>query len=157
MRRLAVLGFIGWCLFIGGTSNTVIRPHEFFAWFASHIFTDEVSFRRFVAFWGYSWFFFVKSWHVAEFAILCSLTLAFLNRVAPSAPRRNIATSVIFCMIFALSDEYHQTFIPGRGGTWTDVGIDFIGIFSVGTMAFYRVGSLEVSTAAEGCEAGARR
>jgi hypothetical protein len=157
MRWLPVLGFLGWCLFIGGTSNTVVRPHDFFAWFASHVFTDEASFRRFVTFWGYSWFFIVKGWHVAEFVILCSLITAFLNRIGRSSPRRNIVISMIFCVVFALVDEYHQTFIPGRGGTWTDVGFDCIGVFSTGIIVLYRALRLEVATAAEGCGTGARQ
>jgi len=135
MRWLGVVAFFGWCLFIVGTSSTVIRPHEFFAWFAAHVFTDDASFRRFVVFWGYSWFLIVKGWHAAEFAILCLLCSAFLNRVARSSPSRNILISVIFCVFFALADEYHQTFIPGRGGTWTDVGIDCIGTFTAALAA----------------------
>jgi VanZ family protein len=66
-------------------------------------------------------------WHVAEFAILCSFSLARSNRVSRSTPRRNLIISVILCIIFALADEYHLTFIPDRGGTWTDVGIDCYG------------------------------
>jgi hypothetical protein len=138
MKWLAVLLLLGWCSFIAATSNTVVRPHEFFAWFASHVFTDQVSFRRFVVFWGYGWFVIVKRWHVAEFAILYSLTLIFLNRIARSTPYRNILISVFFCAAFALADEYHQTYIPGRGGTWIDVAIDCLGILSVGMVVLLR-------------------
>ena len=60
MRWLGVVAFLAWCLFLVATSSTVIRPHDFLAWFAAHVFTDEVSFRRFVVFWGYSWFIIVK-------------------------------------------------------------------------------------------------
>jgi hypothetical protein len=137
-KWIAVLAVLAWCSFIAGTSNTVVRPHDFFAWLASHVFTDQVSFHRFVVFWGYSWFLIVKSWHAAEFAILCSLILIFLNQVARSTPYRNILISVLFCATFALADEYHQTYIPGRGGTWTDVGIDCLGILSVGMIVLLR-------------------
>lgn len=34
-----------------------------------------------------------------------------------------------FCVAFAASDEFHQTFIEGRGPSIKDVGIDSIGIF----------------------------
>jgi VanZ like family len=138
MKWTAVLAFLVWCSLIAITSNTVVRPHDFFAWMGSHVFTDQASFHRFVVFWGYSWFVIVKSWHVAEFAILCSLTLMFLTRVARSTPFRNILLSVLFCTAFALADEYHQTYVPGRGGTWTDVGIDCIGILSVCMVALIR-------------------
>ena len=135
MKRLAIVAFLGWCLLIAGTSSTVVRPHEFFAWFAAHVFTDEASLRRFVRFWGYSWFVIVKGWHAAEFAILCGLCSAFLNRVARWTPRRVLGIAVTFWVVFALADEYHQTFLPGRGGTWTDVGFDCIGIIAAGILA----------------------
>lgn len=36
----------------------------------------------------------------------------------------------VFCVLFALLDEYHQSFVAGRGPSLRDVGIDSIGIFS---------------------------
>jgi VanZ like family len=138
MKWIMMLSSLAWCSFIAATSHTVVRPHDFFAWMASHVFTNQESFDRFVVFWGYSWFVIVKSWHAAEFAILCSLTLMFLNRVARSAPCQNILLSILFCTAFAVADEYHQTYVPGRGGTWIDVGIDCIGILSVGMVALIR-------------------
>ena len=41
-----------------------------------------------------------------------------------------ILISSLFCVFFALADEYHQTFVTGRGGTWADVGIDCLGVFA---------------------------
>jgi VanZ family protein len=32
-----------------------------------------------------------------------------------------------FSFIFAMTDEFHQSFIPGRSAKWSDVGIDLIG------------------------------
>jgi VanZ family protein len=40
------------------------------------------------------------------------------------------------CALFAIADEYHQTFVPGRGGTWTDVAIDGIGIVIAALLAW---------------------
>ncbi|RMG70708.1 MAG: hypothetical protein D6722_08255 [Bacteroidetes bacterium] len=31
------------------------------------------------------------------------------------------------CVLYAASDEYHQTFVPGRGASPVDVGIDSLG------------------------------
>ena len=31
------------------------------------------------------------------------------------------------CFLIALSDEFLQTFIPGRGAEWLDIGMDSIG------------------------------
>ena len=30
-------------------------------------------------------------------------------------------------VLYAMTDEYHQSFVPGRGPRWTDVGIDAAG------------------------------
>jgi VanZ family protein len=32
-----------------------------------------------------------------------------------------------FCILYALSDEYHQYFVPGRHSNWSDILIDSIG------------------------------
>ncbi len=37
------------------------------------------------------------------------------------------AVSLLFCLAYAASDEYHQTFTSGRCGSPTDVCIDFSG------------------------------
>ncbi len=37
-------------------------------------------------------------------------------------------TGGVFCIIFAFFDEYHQSFVAGRGPSLRDVGIDGIGI-----------------------------
>ncbi len=34
-----------------------------------------------------------------------------------------------FCVSFAMGDEYHQSFVAGRGPSWRDVLIDSVGIF----------------------------
>lgn len=38
-----------------------------------------------------------------------------------------LGVSFVFCMLYAVSDEYHQTFIQGRSGSITDVLIDCAG------------------------------
>jgi hypothetical protein len=120
---------LAWCGFIIATSSTVILPHDFFAWMASRVFTEEATFRRFLVFWRYSWFVIVKGWHAVEFALLFLFIWALLNQLSrlKLKPRRNILLAAILCALFAISDEYHQTFVPGRGGTWTDVVIDCVG------------------------------
>jgi hypothetical protein len=119
---------LGWCALIAATSSTVILPHDFFAWLGAHVFKDDASFRRFVAFWRYSWFAIVKGWHAAEFAVLLLLVYAVLGKYDPGARPRNLVIAATLCLLFAISDEYHQTFIPGRGGTWSDVAIDSLGV-----------------------------
>ncbi|MBS3783599.1 MAG: VanZ family protein, partial [Anaerolineae bacterium] len=31
-------------------------------------------------------------------------------------------------LLYALSDEYHQTFVPGRQGSLVDVAVDGVGV-----------------------------
>jgi VanZ like family len=137
-RRLWLLFALAWCGLIAGTSSTVVLPHDFFAWVGSRVFTNEEAFRAFVVFWRYGWFAIVKGWHAAEFAILFALVLLSLDRLAQSRPRRNIIVAFVLCVLFAVSDEYHQTFVPGRGGTWSDVAIDSIGISLAALVACLR-------------------
>jgi VanZ like family len=127
-----------WCALIVATSSTVIFPHDFFAWLAAHVLKDEADLRRFAAFWGYSWFAIVKGWHAAEFAILFVLVFAILDRYNRSGFGRNFALTSALCVLFAISDEYHQTFVPGRGGTWRDVAIDGLGVGLAGAFVWLR-------------------
>ena len=32
-------------------------------------------------------------------------------------------------VLFAISDEFHQSFVPGRTASFMDIGLDLIGIF----------------------------
>jgi hypothetical protein len=133
-----ILAALAWGGLIAASSSTVILPHDFFAWLAAHVLRDEASLRRFAAFWGYSWFAIVKGWHAAEFAILFLLVFWIFDRLRPEASRRNLAVAAILAALFAMSDEYHQTFVPGRGGTWKDVGIDCLGIGLAGALVWLR-------------------
>ena len=40
-----------------------------------------------------------------------------------------ILATVVFCTLYGVSDEFHQSFIPGRCATGWDVLTDFIGSF----------------------------
>lgn len=117
-----------WAAFIALTSSTVVTPSAFFDWISSNLFTSDEAFQRFVDFWGVSWFAIVKSWHALAFAFLFVLLLIAFNGWSNASRRRNVLLAAAVAVLFALTDEYHQTFVQGRGGTWTDVGIDSIGI-----------------------------
>lgn len=58
-----------------------------------------------------------KAGHMAVFAILWALARRPLGDV------RGLA----FTVLYAMSDEYHQTFVPGRAGAWSDVAFDAAG------------------------------
>lgn len=63
-----------------------------------------------------------KGAHFAAYAILAALAY----RAAAGWPRPFLA-AFLFTILYAASDEYHQTFIPGRNGTVVDVLIDAAG------------------------------
>lgn len=125
--RIGILALV-WCGLIFASSSTVILPHDFFAWIAAHLLPNEESLHSFVLFWGASWFVIVKGWHAIEFGIVFWLILAVADRLSPRSAAGNFAITITLAVLFAMSDEYHQTFVPERGGTYVDVSIDTLGI-----------------------------
>ena len=71
--------------------------------------------------------------HMTEYAILEILNYLFLYQVTRRKLIRinRIATatagSIVATFIYACLDEYHQTFVPNRGGCFSDVLIDMRG------------------------------
>jgi VanZ family protein len=66
--------------------------------------------------------------HTAEYAVLGALLVRALRRPEPA---------VILGVLYAVSDELHQTFVPGRHGSPVDVAIDSVGIV-LGIVAWQR-------------------
>ncbi len=62
-----------------------------------------------------------KAAHITIFALL------WLTFARATAWRRPIAATV-FALLYAGSDEFHQTFVEGRHGSVSDVAIDAIGM-----------------------------
>lgn len=62
--------------------------------------------------------------HMGTYALL---TLLWWRALAPFTTRPLIAAAVI-SFLYAISDEYHQSFIEGRHGSPVDVLIDSVGI-----------------------------
>ena len=62
--------------------------------------------------------------HFTEYLILCILLINVLNL---SRVKHKYIISIIICIIYAFTDEYHQTFINGRTGQILDVLIDSSG------------------------------
>lgn len=57
--------------------------------------------------------------HAGEYAVLGALLLRATGRAG---------LAVALGALYAVSDEIHQTFVPGRAGSPVDVGIDTLGI-----------------------------
>lgn len=70
-----------------------------------------------------------KLGHITEYFIL-GVTVAFPLYVYGVRGFALIIVAGIFCVAFAAFDEYHQSFVAGRGPSVRDVAIDSIGIFS---------------------------
>lgn len=68
-----------------------------------------------------------KGGHMLGYALLAA---AYLRGLAPAGgrpARREILTAVLLASLYAVSDEFHQSFVPGRESTPADVGIDVLG------------------------------
>jgi len=67
--------------------------------------------------------------HVFEFFVL---TLLFLRAGNGSWPSMSVKAKAIlgglFAVLYAVSDEIHQSFVPGRGPSAIDVLIDTVGV-----------------------------
>ena len=124
---------------IFGTSCTVIRPQEFFAIVARSTGAGPESMARFALFWGVCWFAVVKGWHVAEFAVLTYLCAAALRWWFGRWTTRIVIAAMLFGVAFAASDEWHQSFVPDRYGTFQDVLIDSLGVLLAGSILLVRV------------------
>jgi len=70
-----------------------------------------------------------KGGHITEYAILSILLFRAFQSLF--AARKALILSAFVAVLYAVSDEYHQTFIPLREGTIRDVFIDSIGVLIV--------------------------
>lgn len=139
-RFLVPLLLAAWVALIFGTSCTVLRPHEFFELIQKLAFLSDDAMEGFRGFWGAGGYLLVvKGWHVAEFAILTLLCAAAARWLFGRFDSWTIGGSMLFCILFAISDEWHQTFIPDRYGTVMDVFIDALGIAIAGGYLCWRL------------------
>ena len=60
-----------------------------------------------------------KGAHMVAYALLALLARRAGLELGPAA---------VLAAVYAVSDEFHQTFIPGRNGTVADVLIDLVGV-----------------------------
>ena len=66
-----------------------------------------------------------KLGHVTGYLVLTLLLLRALRRSGVAAA---VPAAMAVALAYAVSDEWHQSFVPGRGATAHDVAIDGIGI-----------------------------
>ena len=65
--------------------------------------------------------------HVLGYVGLSLLWWRTLAARPSAATRWALALAFLLTMLYAVSDEYHQTFVPGRSGNLVDVLIDAAG------------------------------
>ena len=63
--------------------------------------------------------------HFAEYALLAAL---WAWALAPALGRRAFAAAAAISILYAASDEFHQSFIPGRDSSPLDLAIDALGV-----------------------------
>lgn len=73
--------------------------------------------------------------HLTEYFILALLTISLLKEYTKKQ-KIIIITTIIFCFLYALTDEYHQSLVPGRSALFTDVLIDTTGSL-IATIVYY--------------------
>ena len=63
--------------------------------------------------------------HVTEYAVLTFLWWRALHGLGLRAA---LPAAIAISLLYACTDEFHQTFVDGRHGTPVDVGVDAIGM-----------------------------
>lgn len=74
--------------------------------------------------------------HFGEYALLAGL---WLWALAPSLGRQGVYVAVAISVAYAISDEIHQGFVPGRDSDPVDVLVDCAGIATA--LALARIGA----------------
>ena len=74
-----------------------------------------------------------KLGHFSEYAILGFFAFAYFSNIFQIGKEKiqfkmTLFTSFLFCFSYAVSDEFHQTFVLGRDGNFIDVLIDSGGV-----------------------------
>jgi len=100
-------------------SSTVVKSKQFVRTVSANS-PARISEADFAGFWQQWWWVFVKGFHILEFALLTFLLLR--------ATCGRLLSAALLAVGMAVVDEFHQSFVPARGGHLSDVAIDSIGI-----------------------------
>ena len=68
-----------------------------------------------------------KAAHIIEFCILGALWYGFFY-LSPNGRFKPTTAAFLVSLTYAVSDEVHQYFVPGRAARLYDVGFDTLGI-----------------------------
>lgn len=85
-----------------------------------------------------------KCAHMTEFAILAILFYGWMCRWQMSRKHR-ACLAAILTMLYACSDEFHQLFVAGRAGTFSDVLVDSAGAIAGLALFLLVIGIVETA------------
>ena len=69
--------------------------------------------------------------HMLAYGTLAFSVLWYLGKKGLDKPRHAVVLTVLFCLLYGISDEYHQSFIPLRSVSVFDIFADTAGAFLV--------------------------
>lgn len=68
-----------------------------------------------------------KAGHVTEYGVLAFLLWRAISRERGWLTLPSLGGAFVLSLLYAISDEFHQTLVPGRAGRLSDVGFDVLG------------------------------
>lgn len=86
----------------------------------------------------HSWLNFIwfKTAHILVYAVLAGLVVLAWSQWLPALNWKQVTfLSVVVVFLFAVHDEWHQSFVSGRTSSWRDVVIDMLG--AIGGLRWY--------------------
>lgn len=75
--------------------------------------------------------------HMLAYATLAVTVLWFLGKRGAGRLKSTALWTVLFCLLFGLSDEFHQSFIPYRSVSGLDIVADTAGAALIAALWFY--------------------
>lgn len=79
-----------------------------------------------------------KCAHASVYFILALLFMNFFVIDKKRKMKNLVLISIFFCFLYAITDEFHQIFVNGRTGKFSDVIIDTLGA-SIGCFIYSRI------------------
>ena len=77
-----------------------------------------------------------KVFHLGAYFIMGALAWRFFRNYW-SKNTIIMSCSVLFCLFYGMTDEWHQSFVPGRDADWKDLVADTMGaIIAMGFISF---------------------
>jgi VanZ family protein len=88
-----------------------------------------------------------KAGHLTEYGVLAFLLWRAIARDRSSPAPVSFGGAFIISVLYAASDEFHQTFVLGREGRLTDIGFDALGVLlALGLVWWFSSTSTGLST-----------